>query len=206
MEFKIGYQLSDYNGFAGTLNRLLTKVRTRTWSLVKWKKGDRPELQFPRLALQRITVGFGGVWFIRAIVLEVCSPAMNQGLEKNACNLPSGYGSGVLALEEIFAVDLSFLAASGLGYHGVPADVELLAVLGMGEGGVGQHAAVGALGLAFGAGETIGERFWKKITNCIFSLLFLFMVSCCFPLIHFSYGYGIVIYYCILKHHPATEA
>jgi len=71
----------------------------------------------------------------------------------------SGHSSGVLALEEILAVDLTLLAATGLGYHGVPADVELLAVLGVGEGRVGQHAAVGTLGISLGAGETISERF-----------------------------------------------
>lgn len=42
-----------------------------------------------------------------------------------------------------------------MGHHPVPANVELLTVVGMGEGRVGQFASVGSFGVAVGALETV---------------------------------------------------
>ena len=67
----------------------------------------------------------------------------------------------VIAHESILIVDLAKRAESLLGLDSVAADIELLAVFRVGEGGVGQGTAVGSHHFTIRAGETVVEQVWK---------------------------------------------
>lgn len=69
--------------------------------------------------------------------------------------LPSRNVFGLIALEGDLVVHGSGGTATALGHHSVPADVELLAVVGVREGGVRQRPSVGTDHLALRTREAI---------------------------------------------------